>query len=473
MVIFIGGYRSVKVVRQKMGLLLTLGLIFLGVTVTVYSEETEPSMMDLIQQAGYEVSENDRPASVILIDANTGKYLWGENPDVPRNPASIMKLMTLYMVYEAMAEGKLSLDTTVVATQRYQAISQIYALSNAPIVSGVEYPVRELIPMVLVPSSNVATLMLAELVEPSPVTFLQMMNTKAQELGMTQTRIQNATGAQISAFQELYVPAEMDSSALNPWEDNVTTARDLSILIYHLLQKYSEILAYTATAQYTVMAGTSYEETFDTYNYSLPGLRYAYAGVDGLKTGSSQTGGFNISMTAQRDDLRLITVVLGVGDWANQEGEYLRQPFANAALEYGFSQFEYQVVLKAGEHEINGQKVALVNDLYDTVRKDSDLSLQVSKDVVRLNHALPTVSEVIPQRTQGITVVSSPEKRVKKVTQKMAPSSLSGESRLAIFSGVGVFMIIAVVIVVHNIKTTQKRRRARQNRGKRERKNQR
>ena len=127
-----------------------------------------------------------------------------------------MKLMTLYMVYEAMAEGKLSLDTTVVATQRYQAISQIYALSNAPIVSGVEYPVRELIPMVLVPSSNVATLMLAELVEPSPVTFLQMMNTKAQELGMTQTRIQNATGAQISAFQELYIPDEMDSSALNP-----------------------------------------------------------------------------------------------------------------------------------------------------------------------------------------------------------------------------------------------------------------
>ena len=166
-----------KVVRQKMRLLLMVGVIFLGMTVTVYSEETEPTMMDLIQQAGYEVSEYDRPASVILIDANTGKYLWGENPDVPRNPASIMKLMTLYMVYEAMAEGKLSLDTTVVATQRYQAISQIYALSNAPIVSGVEYPVRELIPMVLVPSSNVATLMLAELVEPSPVTFLQMMNT--------------------------------------------------------------------------------------------------------------------------------------------------------------------------------------------------------------------------------------------------------------------------------------------------------
>ena len=90
-----------------------------------------------------------------------------------------------------------------------------------------------------------------------------------------------------------------------------------------------------------------------------------------------------------------------------------------------------------------------------------------------MNHALPTVSEVIPQRTQGITVVSSPEKRVKKVTQKMVPSSLSGESRLAIFSGVGIFMIIAVVMVVHNIKTTQKRRQARQNRGKRERMNQR
>lgn len=456
-----------KRIVQKTSGMLVLCVIFLGLTSVVFGEEQEPSMMDLIQQAGYEVSELDRPASVVLIDGNTGKYLWGENPDAPRNPASIMKIMTLYMVYEAMAEGKFTLDTTVVGTERYQSISQIYALSNSPIISGVEYPVRDLIPMVLVPSSNVATLVLAELVEPNPVVFLQMMNDKAQSLGMTQTSIQNATGAQISAFQELYVPAEMDASGLNPWEDNSTTARDLSILIYHLLQKYPEILEYTATPQYTVMAGTPYEETFDTYNYSLPGLRYEYEGVDGLKTGSSQTGGFNISMTAQRGDFRLITVVLGVGDWANQEGEFLRQPFANAALEYGFSQFNYQAVLSAGEHEINEQKIVVANDLYDTVRKDSDLSIQLTGDVVGLTHPLPTISETISQSTESVTIVEPPKETIKEITEKIDATLFSNKWRLGIFAGVGVLVLMTVAIVVLTIRTKQKRRRARQNRGKR------
>lgn len=462
--------KNVKQGIKKLGSLMILMMLLLSWTPTILAEEQEPSMMDLVEKAGYQVSEADRPASIILIDANTGKYLWGENPDLPRNPASIMKVMTLYLVYEAMEQGKFDLETTVTGTNRYQGISEIYALSNSPIVAGVEYPVKDLIPMVLVPSSNVATLMLAELVDPNPVTFLEKMNEKARALGMAQTAIYNATGAQISAFEELYVPAEIDGSSLSPWEDNSTTARDLSMLMYHLLHNYPEMLDYTATPQYTAMVGTPYEVTFDSYNYSLPGLTHAYEGVDGLKTGSSGSGGFNIAMTAKRGDLRLIAIVLGVGVWGNQEGEYLRHPFGNAALEYGFSQFEYRSLLAIGEQEVNGEKVVLESTLYDTVKKESELAFQVEEDRIGLTQPLPRVSETIDLMTVPVTPVETPVVVAKEFKEKIEATlfnriGLNSQLRWKILIGIGAFLLLLLTLFVSSLRTKQKRRRARQNRG--------
>ena len=126
---------SKLLMRVLIGMITSILLLFLPVT--TFAEEEGPSIMTLVEQMGYEAYEVDRPESAVLIDANTGKYLWGENPDLPRNPASIMKLMTLYLVYEAIENGQFTLDTTVVGDMRYQAMSQIYALSNAPIVAGV------------------------------------------------------------------------------------------------------------------------------------------------------------------------------------------------------------------------------------------------------------------------------------------------------------------------------------------------
>ncbi|MGZ7215657.1 D-alanyl-D-alanine carboxypeptidase, partial [Streptococcus pyogenes] len=78
-------------------------------------------------------------------------------------------------------------------------------------------------------------------------------------------------------------------------------------------------------------------ETFEAYNYSLPGSKYGIEGVDGLKTGSSPQAGFNSIVTAKRGDTRLITVVLGVGNWADQDGEYYRHYFVNTLLEHTFA----------------------------------------------------------------------------------------------------------------------------------------
>ena len=430
----------------------------------------EPTMMELVQQAGYSVDESHRPESIVLIDGNTGKYLWGENPDLSHNPASVMKLMTLYLVYEAMAQGQFTMETNIVGNPRYQQISQIYALSNAPIVTGVEYPVSELIPMLLVPSSNVATLMLAELVEPNPVLFLEKMNAKAAELGMVNTVIYNATGAAIFAFDGLYVPEGIDGSSLQTEADNQTSARDLSILLYHLLKMNPDVVQYTSTPQITTMQGTAYEESFDSYNHSLPGLTHAYEGVDGLKTGSSPSGGFNIAMTGERGGFRLIAIVLGVGDWTDQQGEYYRQPFANAAFEYGFTQFEYREILAAGEHKINDEKITLEQPLYDTVKKEQDLSVSVQGDVVGLSQGLSTVSELIPGMTQPVVKATTPKAVVQGLSGKVETvlknqGFFGSKLGIGVFVGAGGLGLLVIAGMISSSRSKRRRRIARQNRG--------
>lgn len=133
--------------------------------------------------------------------------------------------------------------------------------------------------------------------------------------GMTNTRFYNGTGAVFGAFEGYYAPAGSDPSA-----SNEVTAKDMSILAYHLIKKHPDVLEFTNDTQVTVKAGTPLEETLDAYNHSLPGARHAYEGVDGLKTGSSPQAGYNSIVTAKRGDTRLIVVVLGASAWGRSRG---------------------------------------------------------------------------------------------------------------------------------------------------------
>lgn len=439
--------------------------------------EGEPSMMDLIQQSNYSVLESDKPKSAVLIDANTGKLLWSENPDTAHNPASIMKLMTLYLTYEAIEKGKFDLDTKVTATARHQEIANIYEISNNNIIEGVEYPVKELIPMALVPSSNVATMMLAELVEPDATVFLKMMNDKAQELGMTNTKIVNATGAEISAFRDLYAIEGVDTSSLDVSGSNVTTARDFAIFTFHLLKNYSEILEFTKNPSVTTMAGTPYEETFTTYNYSVPGaesderdpsVNYHLEGTDGLKTGSSPSGAFNIDITAKRGDLRLIAIVFGVGDWSDQTGEFKRHPFANSILNYGFNNFEVKEVLPAGEQTIDNRKVIVEAPLVDTVKKGETPKIIFAENKLVVENNLIQVSEKIEpvsvkfEEEKGLLDKESkkdsePDKRLKNI-------DLSHPITKKIVIIMSIILGVILLMIVLLIRDNRKRKKARQKR---------
>ena len=118
-------------------------------------------LMDITRAAGYnEATEAYRPKSTLLIDGNTGDVLWEENADEVRDPASMSKAMTLYLVFEAMSKGEISEDTVITATPTDQAIA-ILRNFQQQVVAGVDYTVSELITMTAVPSSNVTTVMLA------------------------------------------------------------------------------------------------------------------------------------------------------------------------------------------------------------------------------------------------------------------------------------------------------------------------
>lgn len=398
--------------RKLAKILVAVSLLFLGGYTNTIGAETV-DVVELTKNAGYDVNPADIPKASIVVDAYTGRILWQDNIDEERDPASISKVMTVYLVMEAIAKGELSIQQKIIATKEDQAISNIYAISNNNIVEGVEYPVEELLKMTLVPSSNAATLMLANAITTDSTKFIEKMNAKAKELGMNHTHFNNASGAVAELFQGYYQPEGYDAT-----KPNQTTARDLAILAMELMNRYPQVLQYTNSPVVKTMEGTPYEEKFDTYNYSLPGAKYGVEGVNGLKTGSSGYGAFNYVATYDKDQMKLVEVVLGVGDWSNQDGEFIRHTFGNAILNYVLEYFSYQTILPAGEHNFDGHKITTNQPLEMIAEKgktpewqvaNKKVSVTLKGDFLKENQKNPSVEVV--EESGFADLPKEPEKR--------------------------------------------------------------
>ena len=398
--------------RKLAKVFVTVSLLFLGCSMNTIGAETV-DVVELTKNAGYDVNPADIPKASIVVDAYTGRILWQDHIDEVRDPASISKVMTVYLVMEAIAKGELSIQQKIIATKEDQAISNIYEISNNNIVEGVDYPVEELLKMTLVPSSNTATLMLANAITTDSTKFIEKMNAKAKELGMNHTNFNNASGAVAELFQGYYQPEGYDAT-----KPNQTTARDLAILAMELMNRYPQVLQYTNSPVVKTMEGTPYEEKFDTYNYSLPGAKYGVEGVNGLKTGSSGYGAFNYVATYDKDQMKLVEVVLGVGDWSNQDGEFIRHTFGNAILNYVLEHFSYQTILSAGEHNFDGHKITTNQPLEMIAEKgktpewqvvNKKVSVTLKGDFLKKNQKNPSV-EVVEERG-FVDLPKEPEKR--------------------------------------------------------------
>lgn len=240
---------------------------------------------------------SDRYSSMV-IDASSGSILSAANPDAPRYPASLTKMMTLYMTFEALRDRRLTLDAPVPVS----AAAAAAAPSKLGLRPGTRLTVQQAILALVTKSANDAAVALAERLGGSEDRFAQMMTLRARALGMTRTTFRNASGL--------------------PDPEQVTTARDQATLARHLVRDFPDQYRY-----FSVPGFVFHGRTIPNHD----NLLRTYVGADGIKTGYTDAAGHNLVSSATRGDVRLIGVVIGAG--SNPE----RDAHMMALLDQGFA----------------------------------------------------------------------------------------------------------------------------------------
>lgn len=258
------------------------------------------STVQPLTAAGPELPLHCRAA--ILIDQASGTVLYEMNADQTMPIASITKVMTLLLTFEAVHAGRLSLDTPVPVSEHayHMGGSQIW------LEPGEQFTLDEMIKAICVSSANDAAVAVAELVGGSEPAFVQQMNARAAELGMAHTTFHNACG--------------LDT------EGHLSTARDVAVMSRTILNTCPEVLHYTGIWTDTLRGG-------QTQLVNTNKLLRRYNGITGLKTGTTSGAGVCISASAARDGLELIAVVLGAPSSKD------RFEAAIALLDYGFGAY--------------------------------------------------------------------------------------------------------------------------------------
>ena len=246
--------------------------------------------------------ENLPVKSAVLMEERTGAVLFAQNENEQLPPASITKVMSLLLFMEALESGKISLDDVVVCSDTAAA----YGGSQIWLEPGEEMTVNDLLKAVAIASANDATVCLAEYVAGSEEAFVQMMNQKARELGMTGTTFQCAAG--------------LDSPG------HLSTARDIAIMSRELILNHPQIQEYSTVWMDSLRGGAT--QLVNTNRM----VRF-YEGATGLKTGTTNGAGSCLSATAARDGLGLIAVVMGA-DTSDH-----RFAAARSLLDWGFANY--------------------------------------------------------------------------------------------------------------------------------------
>ena len=275
----------------------------------------------------------------ILMDMATGAVLFEKNADEPTSPASMSKLMTAYMVFERLRDGRLSLDDTFLVSETAWRRGGAKSGSSTMFLDpGKRVRVEDLLRGIIVQSGNDACIVIAEGLAGSEQAFAEEMTRRGRQLGLTNSVFKNATG----------------------WPDpgHVMSARDLAILARRTIEDFPEFYHY-------------YAERNFTYNgirqINRNPLLYKDMGADGLKTGHTTESGYGLTGTVKRGDRRLILVVNGLPTKKARSREPKR------LFEWGFREFQNYALLKAGD---------VVADADVWLGKEATVPLVIDKDLM-------------------------------------------------------------------------------------------
>lgn len=277
---------------------------------------------------GLNLAENAK--SAIMIEASTGKVIFEKNANEKLAMASMTKMMTLLIIMENIDSGNLKWDEKVTTSEHAASMggSQIF------LEVGEEMTVEELVKGICIASGNDAAVAMAERIGGTEEEFVKLMNKKAQDLGLKNTNFVNACG--------------LDD------EDHYSSANDMAMIAKELV-KYDKILEYTGTYEDYLRKDT--DKSFWLVNTNKL-VRY-YSGVDGLKTGYTETAGFCITTTARKNNMRLITVVMG------EPSSAVRNSETTSMLDYGFNTYQINTILSKstvlGTKKVNGGKEKTVS----------------------------------------------------------------------------------------------------------------
>ena len=284
--------------------------------------------------------------AAILIEAQTGEILYEKNPHEQLPPASMTKMMSMYLILEAINNESMQWDEVI----RVSENAASYGGSQIFLKPGEEMTVRDLFKSISIASANDSVTAIAERVAGSEEAFVEKMNEKAQELGMKNTVFKNPTGLTT--------------------EGHLTTPYDMSIIARHLLSDYPEITEFSSLYEDYIRQDT--ESPFWLVNTNKL-LKYV-DGVDGLKTGFTQEAGYCLTATANRNDMRVIAVVMGgsKSDIRNQEVTRL--------IEYAYEQYELVPKLESEKIVSSGYNMLAKNRQFDIVTAEPITVLKKKTD---------------------------------------------------------------------------------------------
>ncbi|GGE30971.1 D-alanyl-D-alanine carboxypeptidase PBP3 [Streptococcus himalayensis] len=261
----------------------------------------------------------------IAVDAKSGKILYEKNATTSVEVASISKLITAYLVYEAIEDGKITLKTPVDISDYPYELTLNPDISNIPMEAR-RYTVGELLEAMLISSSNSAAIALAEKLAGSETQFVDVMRQKVESWGITDAKLVNASGLNNEHLDDhIYPKSDKD-------DENKLSAYDVAIIARNLITDYPEILKITQKPTST-FGGIPIQNS----NYMLENMISFRSGVDGLKTGSSEKAGESFVATTVQNGMRIITVVLKATE--TEENPYVRFTTTSQLMSYIFRNF--------------------------------------------------------------------------------------------------------------------------------------